>query len=82
MDEALYTFSTRGQRKLVQDGYDNRSVYVFYNRDGSATAGNANIVWRCDHYLISRCKVTAITKRVNSQEKVQFYGTHNHPPKE
>lgn len=81
MVEALYTFSMRGQLKLVQDDADDsQDIYAFYNR---GVLANGNVFWRCDQYCSPkiRCSATAITKRIGEKENVQFFGRHNHQPK-
>lgn len=72
VEEAEFTFSRRGHFKLVRVGY------IFYKREEGS---GGRVAWHYQHYATPgiRCRVTAQTKRINSQEKVKVFGEHLHP---
>lgn len=52
--------------------------FVFYKRD---TLKDGTTAWRCEQYK-NKCKAFGHTKSFGEIHKVQFFGYHQHLPKE
>lgn len=70
--EAVFSMTTRGNRKLIHNGY----TYTHYKDSVS----NDVQTWRCNKSRWAQCKGRAKTTEINGKRMMKIIGEHNHFP--
>lgn len=69
--EAEFTLTKNGSLKLIHENFE------FYKH---SILLNGETFWRCEKYVIHRCKAKAYTRAVGLKEMVRVAGVHLHGP--